>query len=66
MERIKGMLGFLLILHVPLGGFFWAYISWELGSFIMFWCVCIMPISIPVGIYMIYFGVPDWITYLYG
>ena len=56
----------ILVLHVPFGGFYWTYISWELGSWIMFWCVCLMPISIPVGSYMLYFGVPNWVLTLFG
>ena len=60
------LLSVLLVLHVPLGGYYWTYISWTFGSWLMFWCVCLIPISVPVGIYMFYFGVPDWITNLFG
>ena len=56
----------LLVLHVPLGGFYWAYISWKFGSFIMFWCVCIIPVSVPTGVYMFYFGVPNWVNNFFG
>ena len=66
METIKHLLGFILLMHIPIGGIFWAYIAWEIGSFGMFWCVCIVPVSVPVGIYMLYFGPPDWILYLFG
>ena len=66
MEKIKMILYFLLIIHVPMGGLHWAYISWELGSFLMFWCVCILPLSVPVGVYMMYFGIPNWIMHLFG
>ena len=60
------LLSVLLVLHIPLGGYYWTYISWTFGSWLMFWCVCLLPISVPVGIYMFYFGVPDWITNLFG
>ena len=60
------LLSVLLVLHIPLGGYYWTYISWTFGSWLMFWCVCLVPISVPVGIYMFYFGVPDWITNLFG
>ena len=66
-DTLTGYLAIFLVMQVPLGGFYWAYISWELGSFLMFWSVCIIPISVPVGVYMFYSGViPDWITYLFG
>lgn len=67
LKKIKEIFSFILVLHFPVGGIYWAYASFEIvGSFLMFWCVCIMPISIPVGIYMFYFGIPDWIFYLFG
>ena len=60
------LLSFLLIFHIPLGAYHWTYISWTFGSWLMFWCVCLVPISVPVGIYMFYFGVPNWIINLFG
>ena len=66
MENIKTIFSFLLVMHVPIGGLYWVYLSWELGNFIMFWCVCILPLSVPLGAYMFYFGVPEWILYLFG
>ena len=47
-SSIWDWLSVILILHVPLGGYYWAYVSWELGSLRMFRCVCLMPISIPM------------------
>ena len=64
--NIWDWLATILVLHVPLGGYYWAFVSWELGSWIMFWCVCLMPISVPTGVYMFYFGVPNWIYGLFG
>ena len=65
-SAIWGWFTLILVLHIPLGGFYWTYVSWVLGSWIMFWCVCLMPVSIPVGIYMFYFDVPDWTSKLFG
>ena len=64
--NIWDWLATILVLHVPLGGYYWAFVSWELGSWIMFWCVCLIPISVPTGVYMFYFGVPNWILSLFG
>ena len=65
-EIIKNIIGFILMIHIPLGAFTWAAVGWEIHNFIMFWMVAILPISVPVGIYMFYFGPPDWIMYLFG
>lgn len=65
-EYIQGIIGFVLVLHVPLGGYTWCVVAFDGGSFFMFWCVIFMPVSIPLGIYMLYFGTPEWLINLFG
>ena len=62
---IQNILAGLFGIHVLIGMYTWAAVSWGY-SLAMFWCVVILPVSVPVGIYMFYFGVPDWIVFLFG
>ena len=40
-----------------MGAFTWAAVAWEIHNYFMFWLVAIMPVSVPVGIYMLYWAV---------
>lgn len=51
---------------IILGIFNWCYVAWELKSILMYALTAFPPFSIPMGIYMFFFGVPDWIIYLFG
>jgi len=51
---------------VILGIFYWCYVAWELKSIFMYALTAFPPFSIPMGIYLFFFGVPDWIIYLFG
>ena len=66
MEFIKTALFIILGLHVPLGMFTWIGVAWDIDNFFMFWLCWFAPVTVPVGVYMFYFGPPDWILYLFG
>lgn len=59
--------GFLVLM--TLGELYWIWISIKLGSFAMF-VVGVMgitaPVTCPVGVYMMFYGVPHWVHQLFG
>jgi len=65
-ENIQQLFGLVLIGHVITAPFVCISVSLELDSMFMFWCSGILPVSVPLGIYMIYFDVPHWVIYLFG
>lgn len=50
------------------GYFYWAWMSIQLGSVWMYiWGTSTLILVAPfVGVYALFFGVPDWVVYLWG
>jgi len=51
------------------GYVYWQWMSFQLGSFWMFFWGTAPPgivVSPFVGIYAFFFGIPDWVIYLWG
>ena len=51
---------------IALGIFYWCYVAWGFKSLLMYALTVFPPLSISMGLYMFFFGVPDWIIYLFG
>ena len=67
-EGLLGLLagGFFAVIYIifPIGWLYWIWMAFQLGSFSMFVAGLIPPfflISIPVGAYSLFFGLPDWV-----
>ena len=65
MGILKLLLQFVIGVHIALGAIYWLYLSWMFGSILMFFCFFLLPISIPIGIYSLYFGPPLWLVELF-
>ena len=65
MDTVKFVVQFIVGAHIVLGAMNWLYLSWMYGSILMFLCFFLLPISIPVGIYSLYFGAPLWLIELF-
>jgi hypothetical protein len=58
-----------LFLLMPLGALYWLWIAIKLGNFMMFVLGLLgpaVPVTAPVGLYMLLFGTPRWIVELFG
>ena len=67
-EGLLGLVtvGFFLAFYIilPVGWLYWIWMAFQLGSFSMF-VVALIPllhlITAPVGVYALFFGLPDWV-----
>jgi hypothetical protein len=58
-----------LLLLMPLGALYWLWTAIKLGNFGMFVLGLlgpVVPVTAPVGLYMLCFGTPHWIVKLFG
>lgn len=66
---LGGVVGISLTLVFGIGGLYWLWVSIQIGSFFMF-LVGVFPVTLPVtgpvGAWMMFFGPPDWILRLFG
>ena len=63
-ESLMGMIFVGLFMLLPLGELYWLWTAFQLGSFWMFALGLIPPfqlLAMPVGAYMLVFGIPDWV-----
>jgi hypothetical protein len=66
---VGGALAEALLLLMPLGALYWLWIAIRLGNFGMFLLGLLgpaVPLTAPVGLYMLCFGTPYWIIKLFG
>lgn len=60
---------FLLYIGIPIGTFYWVFLSIKIGSFAMF-LMGIFPVTIiftgPVGLYCLIMDTPRWIYSVFG
>jgi len=70
LDFVGGTIWFLLWGLVAIGGLYWLWIAIQIGSFIMFvvgaFPITAMLIAAPVGAWSILFGVPYWVTNIFG
>jgi len=58
-----------LFLLIALGNIYWIWISFQIGSFTMFIVGLFPPFIIvtgPIGAWSLLFGVPYWVTNIFG
>ena len=57
-----------LALLLPLGWIEWLWTGFQLHSFAMVFMGLVLPLpfAIPTGLYMLAFGVPDWVQFIFG
>ena len=58
-----------LLTAMPLGCVYWLWMSFQVGSLLMFAAGFVPPLFVvtgPVGFYALIFGPPDWLLRLFG
>jgi len=68
-DGFTGPLTMALVATMALGSLYWIWVAVKLGSFAMFVIGVLGPsviITAPIGAYMMFFGIPNWIHSLFG
>mgnify|MGYP005990658339 FL=1 len=64
-----GIVGLIVFASYTVGSIYWLWLSFQLGSFWMFFIGIAGPTIIfsgPVGVYSLIFGPPDWLINTFG
>ena len=65
-DKLGSFMGMILMIGIPVGSIYWFWLAWQMHSLGMYFLTVVIPVSGPLGLWCLIFGVPDWVNRLFG